>query len=86
MSSRKFHFCISIQTELPYFLDVPDHYKCSPIHSVLYRDVQYVSYCVQTQYLFKLAQIHISQISSFCSLDNARVTTPGDNGTEIPSP
>jgi hypothetical protein len=33
-----------------------------------------------------IAQIHMSQISSSFSLDDARVTTPGDAGTDIPSP
>jgi len=33
-----------------------------------------------------MTQIHISQISSSCSLDEARVTTPEETGTNIPSP
>jgi hypothetical protein len=49
---------ISTPADLPYTLEVPNHYQGSPIHSSLYREVHHLSYCVQTQDLLML-KVHI---------------------------
>ena len=75
---------ISTPIDLPYTSEVSNPYQGSIIHSVLHHDVHHVSYCVQTQDLLMLvAQIHIKLLSSSFSLDDARVSTTGDFGTEI---